>query len=85
MADVPLDAYDAILQHIYTQTQTYSFYNGSHSTGVSLRIDQAASTFRTFPYNDPSLATFETAVVGLNPEVAIKLRSATVQAAVLTL
>ncbi|KAF7430553.1 hypothetical protein PC9H_006261 [Pleurotus ostreatus] len=85
MADVPLDAYDAILQHIYTQTQTYSFFNGSHSTGVSLRIDQAASTFRTFPYNDPSLAAFETAVIGLNPEVAIKLRSATVQAAVLTL
>ncbi|KAL0953496.1 hypothetical protein HGRIS_004724 [Hohenbuehelia grisea] len=85
MADVPLDAYDAILQHIYTQTQTYSLFSGSHSTGVCIRTDPATYTFRTFPYNDTTLSAFETAVTALNPEVAVKLRSATVQAAVLTL
>ncbi|KAL0953507.1 hypothetical protein HGRIS_004733 [Hohenbuehelia grisea] len=83
MADVPLDAFDAILQHIYTQV--YTFPNNSHSTGVCIRTDPTAFTFRTFPYNDQSLDTFEAAVAELNPEIAVKLRSATVQAAVLTL
>ena len=37
--------------------------------------------FRVFPYENPTLEPFETAVAALNPAVAIKIRSAAVHAA----
>ncbi|KAJ7100591.1 glycosyl transferase family group 2-domain-containing protein [Mycena belliarum] len=37
--------------------------------------------FRVFPYENPALEPFETAVAALNPQVAIKVRSAAVHAA----
>lgn len=37
--------------------------------------------FRVFPYENPSLEPFESAVAALNPAVAVKIRSAAVHAA----
>ncbi|KAJ6567737.1 glycosyl transferase family group 2-domain-containing protein [Mycena vulgaris] len=37
--------------------------------------------FRVFPYENPALEPFETAVAALNPQVAVKVRSAAVHAA----
>jgi len=49
------------------------------STGVALRVDNGF--FRVFPYENPTLVPFEAAVRGLNPVVAVKLRSSSVLAA----
>ena len=50
--------------------------------GVCLRVD--TGHFRVFPYENPYLAPFELAVRTLNPVVAVKIRSATVHAALAT-
>jgi hypothetical protein len=49
--------------------------------GVALRIETNPSRFRVFPYENMSLAPFEAAVRALNPLVAVKIRSASVHAA----
>lgn len=50
------------------------------ATGVCLRVK--TGFFRVFPYENPALIPFEAAVRGLNPVVAVKLRSAAVHATV---
>ena len=49
------------------------------STGVAIRVDNGF--FRVFPYENPALVPFEAAVRGLNPVVAVKIRSSAVLAA----
>jgi hypothetical protein len=51
--------------------------------GVCIRVQ--ADTFRTFPYENPFLAPFETAIKLLNPVVAIKMRSPSIHAALSTM
>ncbi|EJD37769.1 hypothetical protein AURDEDRAFT_116681 [Auricularia subglabra TFB-10046 SS5] len=73
------DAYDALLHHIYKQTQHDApARSGAAPTGVCLRIAQ--HQFRVYP-DTPALDSFAAAVDALNPEVAVKLRSASVHAA----
>ena len=47
--------------------------------GVCLRVDNGH--FRVFPYENRYLEPFEAAVRALNPVVAVKVRSASVHAA----
>jgi hypothetical protein len=49
------------------------------STGVAIRVEDGF--FRIFPYENPMLIPFEAAVRGLNPVVAVKLRTSSVLAA----
>jgi hypothetical protein len=49
------------------------------STGVAIRVEDGF--FRIFPYENPTLIPFEAAVRGLNPVVAVKLRTSSVLAA----
>ncbi|KIM25812.1 hypothetical protein M408DRAFT_204530 [Serendipita vermifera MAFF 305830] len=82
------DAHDAILHHIYKQTQGEAWFKPTEESmraGVALRIETAPPRFRVFPYENLSLAPFEAAVRGLNPLVAVKLRSASIHAALLTI
>ncbi|KII90397.1 hypothetical protein PLICRDRAFT_52136 [Plicaturopsis crispa FD-325 SS-3] len=79
------DAYDALLHHVFKQTQGDSWFKPSEenvSGGVCLRAD--TGQFRVFPYENPFLAPFEAAVRVLNPVVAVKIRSASVHAALAT-
>ncbi|OSD04757.1 hypothetical protein PYCCODRAFT_1363192 [Trametes coccinea BRFM310] len=79
------DAYDALLHHIYKQTQGDAWFKPSEEnihTGVCLRMD--AGHFRLFPYDNVYLASFEEAVRLLNPVIAVKLRSAAIHAALAT-
>ncbi|KAF8577758.1 hypothetical protein K439DRAFT_1639454 [Ramaria rubella] len=75
------DAYDAILHHIFKQTQGDAWFK-SHADniacGVCLRVEPG--NFRVFPYENPWLEPFHAAITALNPEVAVKLRSAAVHA-----
>ena len=76
------DAFDALLQSIYAATQSDAWFKSAQesvSTGVSLRV--APGSFRVFPYNTKELVPFELAVRKLNPSVAVKMRSASVFAA----
>jgi len=78
------DAFDALLHSIYEKTQSDNWFKpvqDSGSTGVALRV--SSGTYRVFPYDTPSLLPFEAAVKSLtpNPTVAVKLRSASVHAA----
>ena len=76
------DPFDALLQSIYVATQSDTWFKSTEesvSTGVSLRV--APGSFRVFPYNTKELVPFESAVRKLNPSVAVKLRSASVFAA----
>ena len=79
------DAHDAILHHIFKQTQGDAWFRPSTeniSVGVCLRVaSQPVPYFRVFPYENASLEPFETAVAKLNPVVAVKVRSAAVHAA----
>lgn len=52
--------------------------------GVALRIETNPTRFRVFPYENLSLVPFEAAIRGLNPLVAVKVRSASVHAALAT-
>ncbi|TFK97186.1 glycosyl transferase family group 2-domain-containing protein [Pterulicium gracile] len=77
------DAYDAILHHLFKLTQGDAWFKPAQdaiSGGVCLRVDRGIH-FRVFPYENFALVPFEQAVRGLNPVVAIKLRSAAVHSA----
>lgn len=76
------DAFDAILHNIYEKTLQDNWFKPGgdvDSTGVCIRVD--SSSFRCFPYENPKLVPFEEGVRRLNVEVAIKIRSASVHAA----
>ncbi|KAI0086871.1 glycosyl transferase family group 2-domain-containing protein [Irpex rosettiformis] len=76
------DAYDALLHHIFKQTQADAWFKPSEENvhaGVCLRVDNGH--FRVFPYENRYLEPFEAAVRALNPVVAVKVRSASVHAA----
>ncbi|KAI5123019.1 hypothetical protein M0805_007640 [Coniferiporia weirii] len=76
------DAYDAILHHVFKQTQGDAWFKPSEenaAAGVCLRVEPGH--FRVFPYENHLLAPFEAAVRALNPVVAVKVRSAAVHAA----
>ncbi|PVG03477.1 hypothetical protein CPB86DRAFT_369594 [Serendipita vermifera] len=78
------DAFDAILHHIFKQTQGQAWFKPTEESmqaGVALRIENNPARFRVFPYENMSLAPFEAAIRGLNPLVAVKTRSAAVHAA----
>ncbi|KAG5341078.1 hypothetical protein C0989_011806, partial [Termitomyces sp. Mn162] len=81
------DRNDALLHWLFRQTQGDAWFrpNEQHiSSGVALRISDVhdpVPEFRVFPYENPSLEPFETAVAALNPAVAVKIRSAAVHAA----
>ena len=47
-------------------------------SGVCLRVGQGR--FRVFPYENPSLQTFERAIKILNPAAAVKVRNAAIHA-----
>ncbi|OBZ73353.1 hypothetical protein A0H81_07233 [Grifola frondosa] len=79
------DAYDALLHHIFRQTQGDAWFKPSEENvfaGVCLRVD--TGNFRVFPYENPYLEPFEAAVRALNPVVAVKIRSAAIHAALAT-
>jgi hypothetical protein len=78
------DAFDALLHSIYEKTQSDNWFKplqDQDSTGVVLRTE--SGSYRVFPYDTPSLLPFESAVRALtpNPTVAVKLRNASVHAA----
>ncbi|KAF9647641.1 hypothetical protein BDM02DRAFT_3169688, partial [Thelephora ganbajun] len=76
------DRYDAILHHIFKQTQGDAWFrpNEDHlPCGVAVRVGEAG-VFRVFPYENIALEPFEMAVAALNPAVAVKVRSAAVHA-----
>lgn len=77
--------YDAILDHIFKHTRGDAWFKTEDETiqtGVLLRVDTA---YRVFPEGESQLVSFETAVNGLGPLVAVKIRSAAVYAAFTTL
>ncbi|TFY58029.1 hypothetical protein EVJ58_g6671 [Rhodofomes roseus] len=79
------DAYDALLHHIFKQTQGDAWFKPSEENvhaGVCLRVD--ARRFRVFPYENHYLEPFEAAIRQLNPVVAVKIRSAAIHAALNT-
>ncbi|KAF9813569.1 hypothetical protein IEO21_05501 [Rhodonia placenta] len=79
------DAFDALLHHIFKQTQADAWFKPSQENihaGVCLRV--AAGHFRVFPYENRHLEPFEAAVRALNPVVAVKIRSAAIHAALAT-
>ncbi|EPS96750.1 hypothetical protein FOMPIDRAFT_1052989 [Fomitopsis schrenkii] len=79
------DAYDALLHHIFRQTQGDAWFKPSEENvhaGVCLRVD--SGRFRVFPYENHYLEPFEAAVRQFNPVVAVKIRSAAIHAALAT-
>ncbi|KAH9986844.1 glycosyl transferase family group 2-domain-containing protein [Russula vinacea] len=79
------DAYDALLHHIFRQTQGDAWFKPSAENihaGVCLRIQ--TGQYRVFPYENHFLGPFEAAVRVLNPVVAVKVRSAAVHVALST-
>ncbi|KAI0728334.1 glycosyl transferase family group 2-domain-containing protein [Fomitopsis betulina] len=79
------DAYDALLHHIFRQTQGDAWFKPSEENvhaGVCLRVD--SGRFRVFPYENHYLEPFEAAVRQFNPVVAVKIRSAAIHAALST-
>ncbi|KAI0808314.1 glycosyl transferase family group 2-domain-containing protein [Fomes fomentarius] len=79
------DAYDALLHHIFKQTQGDAWFKPSEENvhaGVCLRGDN--NNFRVFPYENETLEPFEHAIRVLNPVVAVKVRSAAIHAALST-
>ena len=75
------DRYDAILHHIFKQTQGDTWFRPNEDQlpcGVAVRVGEGE--FRVFPYETIGLEPFEMAVVALNPAVAVKVRSAAVHA-----
>ncbi|KAL4071885.1 glycosyl transferase family group 2-domain-containing protein [Scleroderma citrinum] len=80
------DSYDALLHHVYHQTQGEAWFRPVETgiaTGVCLRTEDGH--FRAFPYENELLAPFLEAVRLLNPIVAVKIRSAAVHAAFSTI
>jgi len=81
-AAMDYDRYDAILHHIFKQTQGDAWFRPNEDSlpcGVAVRVDETGE-FRVFPYENIGLEPFEMAVAALNPAVAIKVRSAAVHA-----
>ncbi|KAF8589551.1 hypothetical protein K439DRAFT_1332659 [Ramaria rubella] len=86
------DAYDAILHHIFRETQGDAWFkplSENLAAGVCLRVNAlpalpSTTPYRVFPYENLTLAPFEAAVRALNPVVAVKIRSAAVHAALAT-
>jgi hypothetical protein len=81
------DRNDALLAVPPDQGDAWFHPNEKISSGVALRISDVNDPipeFRVFPYENPSLEPFETAVAGLNPVVAIKVWSAAIHAALAT-
>ncbi|KAL0574641.1 hypothetical protein V5O48_007337 [Marasmius crinis-equi] len=80
------DRWDALLHHIFKQTQGDAWFRPQEdhlTSGVAIRInDDELPEFRVFPYENASLEPFEAAVRLLNPVVAVKIRSAAVHAAI---
>ncbi|KAF8452283.1 glycosyl transferase family group 2-domain-containing protein [Boletus edulis BED1] len=79
------DPYDALLHHVYQQTQGKAWFRPAGeriATGVCIRTETCQ--FRAFPY-DNALASFEAAVRLLNPVVAVKIRNAAAHAAFATI
>jgi hypothetical protein len=77
------DRHDAFLHHVFKQTQGDAWFRPdehSISAGVALRVSDNPVEFRVFPYETSALEPFEAAVAGLNPVVAVKVRSAAVHA-----
>ncbi|KAF9220634.1 hypothetical protein BS17DRAFT_739077 [Gyrodon lividus] len=86
MAAMDYDPYDALLHHVYQQTQGEAWFRPTEeriATGVCLRTE--TGQFRVFPYDTPLLVPFQAAVRLLNPSVAVKIRSAAVHAAFATI
>ncbi|KAK7044002.1 hypothetical protein VNI00_008170 [Paramarasmius palmivorus] len=80
------DRWDALLHHIFKQTQGDAWFRPQEenlTSGVAVRVGDSPPEFRVFPYENISLEPFEAAVKGLNPvpAVAVKIRSAAVHAA----
>ncbi|KAF8521626.1 glycosyl transferase family group 2-domain-containing protein [Hysterangium stoloniferum] len=81
------DAYDAILHHIFRETQGDAWFKPlteNLAAGVCLRVTDPplpTAKYRVFPYENLTLAPFEAAVRALNPVVAVKVRSAAIHAA----
>ncbi|ESK90098.1 glycosyltransferase family 2 protein [Moniliophthora roreri MCA 2997] len=81
------DRWDALLHHLFKLTQGDAWFKPDEpvTSGVAVRITEAGSDdppeFRVFPYENIALEPFETAVAHLNPVVAVKVRNATVHAA----
>ncbi|KAJ7573930.1 glycosyl transferase family group 2-domain-containing protein [Mycena floridula] len=76
------DAFDALLHNIYEKTQSDAWFKPTEDalpTGVCIRV--APGFFRVFPYETPALIPFEQNVRKLNPTIAVKLRSASIFAA----
>ncbi|KAI0267998.1 glycosyl transferase family group 2-domain-containing protein [Russula aff. rugulosa BPL654] len=79
------DAYDALLHHIFRQTQGDAWFKPSAENihaGVCLRVQ--TGQYRVFPYENHFLEPFEASVRVLNPVVAVKVRSAAVHVALST-
>ncbi|PBK87934.1 hypothetical protein ARMGADRAFT_1034243 [Armillaria gallica] len=79
------DNYDAVLHYVWGRTQGDAWFKPSEenvAAGVCLRV--APGQFRVFPYENRYLAPFEAAVRVLNPLIAVKVRSAAVNAALST-
>ncbi|KAG7087305.1 hypothetical protein E1B28_013283 [Marasmius oreades] len=79
------DNYDAVLHFLWARTQRGAWFKPSAenvSAGICLRLEPGQ--FRVFPYQNRFLIPFETAVRILNPLVAVKIRSASVHAALST-
>ncbi|KAF8547857.1 hypothetical protein OG21DRAFT_1424121 [Imleria badia] len=86
MAAIDYDPYDALLHHVYQQTQGEAWFRPAEeriATGVCMRTE--TGQFRVFPYDFALLVPFEAAVRLLNPVVAVKIRSAAVHAAFATI
>ncbi|KIK60091.1 hypothetical protein GYMLUDRAFT_244535 [Collybiopsis luxurians FD-317 M1] len=77
------DAFDALLHNIYEKTLQDNWFKpagDADSTGVCVRVD--SSSYRCFPYENPNLIPFERGIRRLNVEAAVKIRNASVHAAV---
>ncbi|PPQ88373.1 hypothetical protein CVT25_002119 [Psilocybe cyanescens] len=79
------DSFDAVLHWIFRSTLGDAWFKPTEeniSAGVCLRVEPGQ--FRVFPYENPYLVPFEAAVRGLNPLVAVKVRTAAVHSALTT-
>ncbi|KAJ7705304.1 glycosyl transferase family group 2-domain-containing protein [Mycena rosella] len=72
------DRWDALLHYLFRQTQGDAWFRPDEPVSSG---QHSGPEFRVFPYENPALEPFETAVAALNPQVAVKVRSAAVHAA----
>ncbi|PIL32685.1 hypothetical protein GSI_05390 [Ganoderma sinense ZZ0214-1] len=79
------NAYDALLHHIFKQTQGDVWFKPSEKNihaGVYLRVD--TGVFHVFPYDNTFLEPFEASMRVLNPIIAVKIRSVAIHATLTT-